>query len=48
MILPFFFPAELFFWGCGFGGDEEPSGGKYPPPDSNPFSTAESGKNLDG
>ena len=31
--------------GCGSGRDEEPSGGRCPPPDSDPFSDAEFGKN---
>jgi hypothetical protein len=30
-------PAELFLFGCGSGKGEEPSGGRCPPPDSDPF-----------
>src|SRR4029453_15124870 len=42
----FSFPAELDFWNCGSGRDEEPSGAKGPPPDSDPFNDAEYRKNL--
>jgi hypothetical protein len=44
MVLPFFFPAELIRWNCGSERGEEPSGG-CPPPDSDPFSDAEFGRN---
>jgi hypothetical protein len=42
---PFFSPAELL---CGVAGPEGAKNlaGESPPPDSNPFGDAESGKNL--
>jgi len=43
-----FSPAELLFWNCGSGRGEEPSGGKCPPPDSDPFIEVEFAKNLAG
>src|SRR5262245_10417172 len=44
--LPFVSPAPVVHSSsCGSGRDEEPSGDKSPPPDSDPFSDAESGEN---
>ena len=45
MVVPFFPPATLILWFGGSGRGEEPSGGKCPPPDSNPFNDAESAEN---
>jgi hypothetical protein len=44
MVLPFISPAVLIVCGRGSGRGEEPAG-KSPPPDSNPFSGPEFGKN---
>ena len=44
MVLPFF-PGCVDCVVCGSRGGEEPSG-EDPPPDSNPFSDAQFGKNL--
>jgi hypothetical protein len=47
MVLPsFLFPAKLILLGCGSGGGENLSGEESSPPDSNPFSDAEFGKNA--
>ena len=43
MVLPFFFPATLILRFAGPEGAKNLAG-KCPPPDSNPFSDAESGK----
>jgi hypothetical protein len=45
MVLPFFFPATLILRFAGPEGAKNLAG-KCPPPDSNPFSGAESGKNY--
>jgi hypothetical protein len=39
------FPAQLDFWNCGSGRGEEPGGERGFPPDSDPFSNAESEEN---
>jgi hypothetical protein len=41
-----FSPAGITSWGCGSGRGEEPSGGRSPPPDSDPFSDVKFAKNL--
>jgi len=43
MVLPFFFPATLILRFAGSEGAKNLAG-QMPPPDSNPFSDAESGK----
>jgi hypothetical protein len=43
MVLPFFFPPMLILRFAGPEGAKNLAG-KYPPPDSDPFSDAESGK----
>src|SRR5919197_654599 len=44
----FLFPAQLILWNCGSGSGEEPSGERSAPPDSDPFSEGEFGRNLAG
>jgi hypothetical protein len=46
VILPFSFPAELLFWDCGVRKRQRTWRGKDPPPNSDPFSDAQLGKNL--
>jgi len=48
-IFPFlFFPAAFISTTAGLEEAKHPGGEGYPPPDSNPFSDAEFGKNLQG
>jgi hypothetical protein len=45
ILFPLLFPAALISWIAGSDRGEKPSG-KSPPPNSNPFSDGEFGKNL--